>query len=165
MSERRPTRYEGYFVDAQGVVWSTRRGDWHPLARHPDRDGYLKVQVWVDRHPVELRVHKAVAEAFHGPPPTPEHEVRHLDGDVLNNKASNLAWGTRLENAQDRERHGRTARGEKNGGGGKLRDKDVREIKALLREGLPQAKVAARFGVTQGMINHIHTGRQWGHVR
>lgn len=51
-------------------------------------------------------VHLLVCEAFQGPRPSPVHEVRHLDGDPLNNRADNLAWGTKQENAQDSIRHG-----------------------------------------------------------
>lgn len=53
-----------------------------------------------------VRVHALVAEAFHGPGPS-KHEVRHLDGDELNNLATNLKWGTRAENNLDIVRHGR----------------------------------------------------------
>jgi hypothetical protein len=52
-----------------------------------------------------------VAAQFLPERPSPEHEVRHLDGNKDNPHADNLAWGTRKENADDRERHGRTSRG------------------------------------------------------
>jgi hypothetical protein len=53
----------------------------------------------------DVYVHVAVALAFHGPPPSPDLLVRHLDGNPEHNWPSNLAWGTREENAADRERH------------------------------------------------------------
>ena len=47
-------------------------------------------------------VHRLVCQAFHGDPPSPEHtDVRHLNGDKLDNRAENLAWGTRSENMLD----------------------------------------------------------------
>jgi hypothetical protein len=54
----------------------------------------------------ECTIHSLVCEAFHGPKPSPKHEVRHLDGDPLNNTASNLRWGTASENRHDSVRHG-----------------------------------------------------------
>jgi hypothetical protein len=52
-----------------------------------------------------IRVHKAVLLAFHGL--RPDAAVgRHLDGDLTNNEASNLAWGTQSENIRDAVRHG-----------------------------------------------------------
>jgi thymidylate synthase ThyX len=53
-------------------------------------------------------VHDLVCRAFIGPPPKEGLEVRHWDGNELNNWASNLLWGTTQENAEDRSRHGRT---------------------------------------------------------
>lgn len=51
------------------------------------------------------RVHQLVCVAFHGEP-EPGQEVRHQDGDSLNNCAENLCWGTRVENSLDMIRHG-----------------------------------------------------------
>ena len=45
------------------------------------------------------RVHRIVATAFHGEPPTNEHVVDHIDTNRVNNRPSNLRWLTRLENA------------------------------------------------------------------
>lgn len=53
-----------------------------------------------------LRVNCAVAQAFIGPCPD-GREVRHLNGDSFDNRLSNLAYGTPVENAQDCIRHGR----------------------------------------------------------
>lgn len=43
-------------------------------------------------------VHRIVAIAFHGPPPSPGYVVDHIDTNRLNNRADNLRWVTRLEN-------------------------------------------------------------------
>lgn len=51
-------------------------------------------------------LHRIVAEAFLGPSDLPM--VRHLDGNPTNNRPDNLAWGTSLDNAEDRRRHGRS---------------------------------------------------------
>ena len=51
-------------------------------------------------------VHRLVCQAFHGDPPSPEHtDVRHLNGDKRDNRAENLAWGTRSENMLDVVKH------------------------------------------------------------
>jgi len=44
-----------------------------------------------------LKIHRLVCEAFHGPCP-PGLETIHLDEDGLNNRADNLCWGTRKAN-------------------------------------------------------------------
>lgn len=45
-----------------------------------------------------VRVHRIVATAFHGEPPTKEHVVDHIDTNKQNNRPTNLRWVTRLEN-------------------------------------------------------------------
>jgi hypothetical protein len=51
------------------------------------------------------KVHQLVAAAFLGPRPE-GLEVRHLDGNKLNNRLDNLAYGTPSENSLDSIRHG-----------------------------------------------------------
>jgi hypothetical protein len=50
-------------------------------------------------------VHQMVLAAHAGPRPDGQ-EVRHLDGDPLNNWLANLAYGTPSENSADKVRHG-----------------------------------------------------------
>lgn len=45
-----------------------------------------------------VKVHRAVCEAFHGLAPSLTHIVLHLDEDAHNNRPENLKWGTRKEN-------------------------------------------------------------------
>ena len=43
-------------------------------------------------------VHRIVATAFHGPAPSPQHVVDHVDTNRRNNRPENLRWVTKLEN-------------------------------------------------------------------
>lgn len=45
-----------------------------------------------------IKVHRAVCEAFHGPAPFAGAVVIHLDEDAHNNDPANLKWGTQKEN-------------------------------------------------------------------
>jgi len=54
------------------------------------KTGYLKI--------ASVRIHRIVATAFHGQPPTKEHVVDHIDTNKQNNRPDNLRWVTRLEN-------------------------------------------------------------------
>lgn len=107
----------GYIVTREGEVWSTE-SNWRgygvrSLRRDVNSHGYLRVRLTVNGRRRVYLVHKLVALAFLPPCPSPAHEVRHLDGNRQNNVAENIAWGTRKDNADDRERHGRTSRGER----------------------------------------------------
>lgn len=45
-----------------------------------------------------IRVHHIVATAFHGPRPSKDHVVDHIDTNRRNNRPENLRWVTRTEN-------------------------------------------------------------------
>lgn len=105
-----------YIATVDGRIYSTA-SNWRgygkrEMAQQPNDDGYpsvrLRVAVGVRKR---MAVHKLVAFAFLESRPSDQHEIRHLDGDKNNNHVSNLAWGTRKENAADREAHGKTSRG------------------------------------------------------
>jgi len=103
-----------YEATADGCVYSTT--GWRGQARRKlqqtlNASGYPSVRIVVDGRRKHLPVHRLVAERFLGARPSDQHEVCHIDGNRLNNTASNLRWGTRKDNADDRERHGRTSRG------------------------------------------------------
>ncbi len=54
------------------------------------KTGYLEI--------ASVRIHRIVATAFHGEPPTKEHVVDHIDTNKQNNRPDNIRWVTRLEN-------------------------------------------------------------------
>jgi len=78
--------------------------------RHPREGKRLRKDdnVWTFGKPNEKtgymeiagqRVHRIVAFAFLGDPPTEQHVVDHIDTNRRNNRPENLRWLTRLENA------------------------------------------------------------------
>jgi hypothetical protein len=70
-----------------------------------DSGGYRRVELAQDGVRFGPGVHRLMLLSFVGPP-QPGQEVRHLDGDSLNNCLSNLAWGTHSENIKDMQAHG-----------------------------------------------------------
>lgn len=102
--------FEGhYLVSSEGRVRSLKRRqrDGSPLFLNwkIDTYGYVSVHLWRDSKPKNIRVHVLVAAAFLGERPE-GHEVRHLDGNRMNPRLDNLAYGTRSENRRDRIAHG-----------------------------------------------------------
>lgn len=124
-----------------------------------DKDGYRKTDITRDKKKKTIRVANYVARAFHGLPKAGQ-EVRHKDGSKTNDIPSNLCWGTQLENAQDREAHGRTARGEKSGTA-ILTNHHVSVIKSRLLAGELQKHLAQEFGVHKTTIQAIAAERNW----
>lgn len=105
-------------------------------------------------------VHRLVMEVFVGPC-HPGLEVRHLDGDWRNNCLSNLAYGTRQQNMADAIGHNRTCKGEKNNRS-IFTEKNVLQIKSLLRQGVSIGEIAQKFKCSKEAIYQIRSGKRWG---
>lgn len=45
-----------------------------------------------------IKIHRAVCEAFHGPAPDPKAVVIHINENSHDNRPENLRWGTQKEN-------------------------------------------------------------------
>jgi hypothetical protein len=67
--------------------------------------GYLSVCFVTNGRQETHEVHRVVAAAFLGQRPD-GHEVRHLDGNRIDCRVANLAYGTRSENQRDKRLHG-----------------------------------------------------------
>ena len=133
-----------------------------PWARN--QHGHLAVSLWHKNKQKTVYIHKLVALAFIGPQPSEKNEIRHLDGDHTNNCASNLAWGTSLENSQDCKKHGRIRFGDyhKNT---KIKDKDLPVIFDLKNKGYTQEKIAELFGVHRVHVGDILNGSKRSYVQ
>lgn len=91
--------FPGYEVSSLGRVVSHRGRE--PREIGAVVSGYLRVRL--SRR--DVAVHALVAAAFIGPRPEGQ-EVRHLNGNPLDNRVQNLAYGTHSENMQDSLLHG-----------------------------------------------------------
>lgn len=126
--------------------------------------GYPFVHIIEDGRRKTLSVHTLVCRAFHGPRPSPVHEVRHLDGDKVNGRPDNLAWGTPAENEADKRRHGRTAMGSKHGIA-KLNEEAVRILRVAIPQGLWNPVDAAQvFDCDPSVIRAAVDGKNWKQV-
>ena len=146
-----------YEVSSLGRVRNSQSG--HELRpRKRNKYGHIGFALYNGCGQVLYRTaHSLVAEAFLGPRPSGQ-EVRHLNGVPTDNRVSNLAYGTRSENHRDcyvyGGKHGR----------GKLSKDQVLEIKALLASGVRQTDIAKQFGVNDGTIHHIRTGKNFSYI-
>lgn len=91
---------ERYEASDQGNIRHTARKRLLVLQEH--RMGYLYFYYWPETGPQPRRrkkfyVHRAVALAFLGPPPTLFHTVDHVRGDRSDNRAVRLQWKTHSE--------------------------------------------------------------------
>lgn len=156
-----------YEVSSHGGVRSyLRRGgrqkvwpDPVPLRTYPS-NGYRTVNF--DQRTRLL--HRVVCETFNGPAPAGMSDCRHLDGDPLNNRSDNLAWGTRSDNERDKVGHGRSNRGERCGNA-KLTAHDVLEIRRLKATGqFLNREIAEHYPVGKDHISMIVNRKTWAHI-
>lgn len=104
-----------------------------------------------------------VCAAFHGPRPSPKHEVAHGDGNHVNDVASNLRWATPTENNEDRRRHGTLPLGERHHAA-ILSEEQVKEILSRFRGGEPGISIAKDYPVKLKTLYRIKQGRAWRHL-
>ena len=132
------------------------------LSQWLDDCGYYRVQIKGKNR----TVHRLVLEAFQGPCP-PGFESRHLDGIRKNVHESNLRWGTKKENTDDRTRHGNCQnliRGEKQWKA-KLTARDAKEIREIYAQGLySQPQLGKIFGVSHSQIGYVIRRKSWAHI-
>jgi hypothetical protein len=159
--------FDGYEVSSSGEVrsWRPERKN-APYPKQPRMlkfiitpGGYRQLNLYADGKRRVVRIPVLVAETFHGPRPL-NMVLRHLNGNCLDDRASNLEWGTSQENSDDMRRHGTWLHGEPVHTA-KLTHQDVLDILQSTDRGIDLAK---RYGVTPGNICHIRKGRSWNHI-
>jgi len=127
---------------------------------HPK--GYARVPLALNGEARKHLVSRLMLTAFVGPPPTPDHEAAHNDGNPRNGVLENLRWATPTENASDKERHGTSPKGEGNGHR-KLSWPDVHCIRELSDGGMPRQGIAVMYGVTPQNVRLIAERKTWNH--
>ncbi len=133
--------------------------------------GYVAVHLHYGGHnKASVSVHRLVTGAFLGPCPS-GYEVNHRNGVKDDNRAVNLEYVTPSQNSKHRHdvlgypaSPGAFKKGERHKMA-KLTDRQVFEIKRLLREGIRQAEIARRFGVRPPNISKIANGQRWSHIQ
>lgn len=109
-----------YCGGSDGSTWScwNRGGNrgvsssWRRMNQSPDGK-YLTITVCEGQKRRKIGVHQFIAECFIGDRPIGSTEVNHFNGNPIDNRPVNLYYGNEKTNATDRDRHGRTARGER----------------------------------------------------
>lgn len=162
VSDQGRVRSVARFVN-QGNRWGALRQRFVPgqvLRNTMNGTGYL--QISLGRDGKKHSVHKLVLLAFVGPCPR-AHECAHGDGDRTNNTLGNLRWATRIDNHNDKRKHGTTAKGESNPNA-KLTDGTVKLIRCGSASGATQRALARRFGISQQAVSRVLCGKAWAHV-
>lgn len=155
--------YPGYFADSDGNIYRVidseiinglRVCHAEPIKKHQSGEYEIASMIRRDFERVTVNVHTIICAAFHGLPPAPDSQVRHLNGNGLCNQANNLAYGTARQNWNDKYACGTATFGERNPKS-KLTDLQRVEVICLWKNGVKQTEIARRYGVTQSAISKI----------
>jgi hypothetical protein len=127
------------------------------IARTKLNSGYFGCTLHHQGRRWSSTVHRIVAITFISQPPSKTHEVNHINGDKLDNTASNLEWVTHTENQR--------LKGQVDTGQKALTDQQVFEIVRIRNEtGASHAALSEMFDVCKATIGHILTGRTRGYL-
>ena len=147
--------------------------------------GYARIVVYTNKKHQSVCVHRLVADVFLTDGVS--EQVNHIDGNKLNNRAENLEWCTRKQNAEHavalglyksptitaaflnaRKVQGERAvvegrfQGEKHPRA-KLTDDTVRRIRAEPKTSYGSAPWN-RYGISKVMYRNIRIGKSWSHL-
>ena len=108
-----------------------------------------------------LRVHIAVAAAFHGPRP-PGMSIDHVNGVRTDNRPSNLQYVTHAANMKRAGDLGLLPRGERHCSA-RLTEAIVLTIRERHASSETQASIARFYGVHIVTVNDVILGKTWKH--
>ena len=130
--------------------------------------GYCYVVLQHKYHKKHLCIHRLVALAFIGYPPTPKHQCNHRNGQKLDNRPSNLEWVTHKQNAQHSYHLGLTKKPPTRYGedvyGCSISTKTAQAILDAPRGYGTGRALAKKFRTTEHIVCFIRTRRTWKHL-
>lgn len=152
----------GYYINENAQILSKKGKKDRVMKQHIRGHGYSCVSLTIDGKTKNFNVHKLMALSFFGE--TKGLEIRHLDGNRLNNNLSNLKYGTVSENQMDRVLHGTSNRGSSHGMS-LLNEKVVLEIREKYVFGkYGYKRLAKDFNVSPSTIQDIIERKTWKHI-
>lgn len=159
-------KLKDFFISPNGIIIEKSTSRIVPHRDNSTTDKHQRVRI---KHK-QYYLHRLVALAYI-PNPNNLPVVCHIDDNPLNNKVSNLKWGTHKDNTQDAIRNGKIRYDENRKytigelhGCHILSEADVLEVCDLLYKCVPLKDIANYFNVDVDVIRHIYKGNSWKHI-
>ena len=150
--------YPNYAVSNLGRVKNKVSGK--ILKPQKDYKGYLRVRLYNQKVSQRFFIHRLVMGAFCG---ASSQTVDHVNSIKSDNNLSNLRYLSREDNTR------RNSIGHTHSQGSKhhrasLVEKDVEQIKCLIKMGWSIQDISKRYSITYDTVYGIKKGRTWNHV-
>lgn len=147
-----------YEVSTEGGVRRTDTG--RVLKPSLTHNGYRYVQLWANGKGTNWRINRLVLVTFTGLDPDPTKvQVAHLNGDRIDNRVDNLAWKDTRGNYLDRLEHGTQVCITRHNT--RLTPDDVALMRNQFANGVSQATLSKRFGVSKSHVSKTVNGHRW----
>lgn len=130
-----------------------------------DKLGYECGQYRTSRKRISFKVHRLVAKEFLNNSNN-YSEVNHIDGNKMNNAATNLEWCTRSYNLQHSFKTGLRTNSGENNPRSKLTEDLVRKVCIFFEESdknTPSLAVV-KFGISMQQATKIRSKKAWVHI-
>lgn len=130
------------------------------LKPQKDYKGYLRVRLYNQKVSQRFFIHRLLMEAFCG---ASSQTVDHVNGVKSDNNLSNLRYLSREDNTRKASIGHTHSQGSKHHRAS-LAEKDVKQIKCLIKMGLSIQDISKRYSITYDTVYGIKKGRTWNHV-
>ena len=145
--------YYQYYISSCGKVFGCKG---EQMKTQISNRGYERIWLTINGKREHHSVHRLVALNF-VPNPEKKLEVNHIDGNKLNNNASNLEWCTRRENAVHSIRVLGNPKPPKPTVSPN-RHLTFEQAQAIRADSRTQREIASEYGITQGSVSLIKRG-------
>lgn len=147
-----------YWAAHDGRIWSDYWNKWMKPGMGSN-SGYAQINLTTESGPRRFSVHRLVAMAWLGEPPSDDHRVNHKNGNKHDNRVDNLEWVTHGENMRHAFRTGLNTLPCQ-----KLNGAQVMIIRAAVAIGVPRKEIGEMFSITANSVSRIAYGGAWPHL-
>lgn len=141
--------YKMYTLTRDGRIWSHIKEDWL-LPTKPNSHGYITLHLHGDDGKTyNEKLHRLVAYSFVANP-RGYKEVDHINGNKLDNRASNLEWVSTEENLRRARENGLRPQA--------VSEEEIHTICKLIRDGYGVSEIAKIVGTYTQIVAHIKNG-------
>ena len=147
------TKYENYFADEYGNIYSNKSGIMKPIKTSINNRGYEAVNFSDKGVRTSRLVHRVMVETFISED-LKNLTVNHKDGNKLNNHIDNLELVSQKENNQHALSTGLTPIGE-NHSRAKIKDADLVKMIQEVQSGLSTVKASKKYGLSQSYVSKV----------